>query len=117
MGLDAWQKIRAETSPSGNAGYQQTAAQVASNILSASGRDPGEWEVVVFQGDQVNAFALPGKKIGVYEGMFRVADDPAQLAAVIGHEVAHVEAHHSAERVNTQVATQLGTPLDAAALC
>lgn len=116
MGLEAWQKIKSETPASGNAGYQQTAERVAGRILSASGRDPDEWEVVVFEGEQVNAFALPGRKIGVYEGMFAVADSDAKLAAVLAHEVAHVDAHHSAQRVNTQMATELGTQLISAAL-
>ena len=52
----------------------------------------------------VNAFALPGNRIGVYEGMVRLAADEAPLAAVIGHEIGHVEADHSRERMSAQVA-------------
>jgi len=47
------------------------------------------WEVVVFDSKQVNAFALPGGHIGVYTGLMQVAKTPDQLAAVIGHEVAN----------------------------
>jgi len=116
MGVEAWNAIRQQTPASNNSGYQQTAQRVGNAILRGAGYDPSTWEIVVFQGDEVNAFALPGRKIGVYEGMFGVADTPDQLAAVIGHEVAHVEAHHAAERANTEVGTQLGTQIIGAAL-
>ncbi len=66
------------------------------------------WDVAVFDDDSVNAFALPGGKIGVFTGLLRVAENQHQLAAVIGHEIAHVTARHSAARVSSQMATQLG---------
>jgi predicted Zn-dependent protease len=62
----------------------------------------------VFEDKQVNAFALPGGKIGVYTGLLKVAQTQDQLAAVLGHEVAHVIAGHSAERVSENMAAQLG---------
>ena len=74
----------------------------------------GKWEVTVFAGDQVNAFALPGGKIGVYTGLLKAAQTPAQLAAVIGHEIAHVQAEHANARLSTQFATEAGLALVAA---
>ena len=70
--------------------------------------DEGTWEVQVFESDTVNAFALPGRKIGVYNGMFKVAQNGGQLAAVLGHEVGHVIANHGNERVSAALVTQLG---------
>lgn len=64
------------------------------------------WEVVVFDDEAVNAFALPGGHIGVFTGLLKVAKDQDQLAAVIGHEVAHVTERHSYEQVNRQLTTQ-----------
>jgi predicted Zn-dependent protease len=64
------------------------------------------WEVVVFEVAEPNAFALPGGKIGVHTGMLKVAKDPGQLAAVLGHEVGHVLAHHSNERVSESMALE-----------
>ena len=66
------------------------------------------WEVQTFESKDVNAFALPGGKIGVYTGLLKVASSQDQLAAVIGHEVAHVLAGHSASRVSNGIATQFG---------
>jgi predicted Zn-dependent protease len=66
----------------------------------------GEWEIVVFKSNEVNAFALPGGKIGVYTGLLAVAKTPSQLAAVLGHEVGHVIAKHSNARVSRTIITQ-----------
>jgi predicted Zn-dependent protease len=67
------------------------------------------WEVVVFQEPKtINAFALPGGKVGVYTGIMKVADEPGELAAVIGHEIGHVIAHHGNERVSTALVAQAG---------
>jgi predicted Zn-dependent protease len=71
----------------------------------------GEWDVTVFAGEQVNAFALPGGNIGVYAGLLRAARAPAQLAAVIGHEIAHVQAEHANARLSTQFAADAGLQL------
>lgn len=111
MGAEAWQAIRSETPVSPNEGDQRRAQRVASRLLAADGHNPSEWEVVVFQGAEANAFALPGKKIGVYEGMMRLTTTDDELAAVIGHEIAHVDARHPAERMNSQVATEAGTQI------
>ncbi len=77
----------------------------------------GGWEIVVFDEPKtVNAFALPGGKIGVYTGMLAVAETPSQLAAVIGHEIGHVIAKHGNERVSEAFATQGGLAVISTAL-
>jgi predicted Zn-dependent protease len=59
-----------------------------------------DWEIELFDDEAINAFAMPGGKIGVFTGIFKVAKDQDQLASVIGHEVAHVTEDHSLERAN-----------------
>ena len=58
-----------------------------------------DWEYNVIQTDQINAFCLPGGKIGVMTGPVEIVKNDDQLAAVIAHEVAHALAHHASERV------------------
>ena len=67
-----------------------------------------QWDVVVFDSPQVNAFALPGGHIGVYTGLMKVAASADQLAAVMGHEVGHVLANHSNERLSRNQLTNVG---------
>ncbi|TFL19181.1 M48 family metallopeptidase [Jannaschia formosa] len=104
MGRLAWDDIRARTPASRDATARETVARVASRLLAASGKDPAGWELGVFAGDTVNAFALPGNRIGVYEGMVRLAASEGELAAVIGHEIGHLDADHSRERMSAQKA-------------
>ncbi|MDW7548013.1 M48 family metallopeptidase [Pseudoalteromonas sp. McH1-7] len=75
-----------------------------------------QWEVVVFEDDSANAFALPGGKIGVHTGILNVAENQDQLAAVMGHEVGHVIAEHANERVSQSSILQLGLQAGAAVL-
>lgn len=77
---------------------------------------PADWDVTVFKKDAVNAFALPGGNIGVFTGLLEVAQGPAQLAAVLGHEVSHVLADHANARVSRQLATQTVLQLASAIL-
>ncbi len=75
-----------------------------------------EWEVVVFESEQVNAFALPGGKIGVYTGIMQVAENSHQLAAVIGHEIVHVTAQHGNERMSQAQLANVGMQITNVAL-
>jgi predicted Zn-dependent protease len=105
MGEEAWREMRAKTPLSRNAGFRDALGEVAARLLRAAGHDPGDWEVAVFASPQVNAFALPGNKIGVHEGMMGIFENRDQLAAVVGHEIGHVEAEHSKERISAQIAS------------
>jgi predicted Zn-dependent protease len=64
------------------------------------------WETAVFADSEPNAFALPGGKVGVNSGIFSVAKNQDQLAAVIGHEIGHVIARHHEERITRQMGAQ-----------
>jgi predicted Zn-dependent protease len=70
----------------------------------AADQEPKRWEVQVFADPGVNAFVLPGRKIGVLEGMVRTARGDGELAAVIGHEIGHLQAEHSRERLTAEFA-------------
>ena len=71
---------------------------------------------VALDGEAVNAFALPGGKVGVFSGMLRIMANEAQLATVLGHEVGHVTARHAAQRIVAENAVTLTLRLAASLL-
>lgn len=75
-----------------------------------------EWEVVVFEDEEIQAFAIAGEKIGVHTGLFKVIENQAQLATVLGHEVAHVTQKHTLENARRARTTYGGVLLAGAAL-
>ena len=105
-----FQKIRNTTSATSDARQRSYVTCVANAIvhqLPAPYSDT-DWEIVVFDSDEINAFALPGGHIGVYSGIFKVAENQDELATVIGHEVAHVTQQHALKRYNREATTQIG---------
>jgi len=115
MGVTAYQELKRSTPVTKDSGASQYVSCVANALTRAlpegSAVQPGQWEVTVFADDQINAFALPGGKIGVYQGLLSVAENQDQLATVVAHEIAHVLSRHSNERISTQYATSTGLEL------
>ena len=108
MGAAAFDEIKAET-PAAGAYLNRYVECVADAVVAVLPGDQSQgWEVEVFDNDEPNAFALPGKKIGVYKGLLDMADRQDQLAAVIGHEIGHVLAQHGNERMSSQFVVGTG---------
>jgi metalloendopeptidase OMA1, mitochondrial len=108
MGLDAYQQILSESKISKDPTLNRRVQEVGRRIAAVSPHPEWEWQFTVIENDEPNAFALPGGKVGVNTGLFQVAKNDAQLAAVIGHEVAHAIARHGAERMSQQILLQTG---------
>jgi len=108
MGVQAYQDILRESRISRDAQMNATVARVAQRLARVVDVPGAQWQYTVLEDATSNAFALPGGKIGVNTGMFKVAKTEGQLAAVLGHEIGHVMAHHSAERISREVAVQTG---------
>jgi predicted Zn-dependent protease len=108
LGLETWRQTLEQQRPTPDQALQRSVERQAAGLLQAAGEDPAAWEVVVFASDAVNAFVVPGRKMGIYEGMVATAENPAQLAAVIGHEIGHQQADHAEERLETALVTRTG---------
>jgi predicted Zn-dependent protease len=118
MGVQSFEQIKQQTPLAKDKNVQQYVVCIADKIIPQvkDNPDPKQWEVLVFEDEQANAFALPGNKIGVYTGLLKYARNQDQLAAVIGHEVGHVIAKHGNERVSSQMATEAGLGIATAVL-
>jgi predicted Zn-dependent protease len=106
MASTQFNQLKLETPISRDPIYNAMVRRVGERIAYVAAPDMpnAQWEFVVFDDDdQVNAFAMPGGKVAVYTGIFKVAKTEDDLAVVIGHEVAHVAAGHGNERVTQQL--------------
>lgn len=103
------QQSKLSTDPQYNATVQRVGRRIVEAASGAHSIAKANWEFIVFEDDnQINAFTMPGGKVGVYTGMLRIVDNDDQLAVVIGHEIAHVAARHSNERLSQALLIQTG---------
>jgi len=106
MASTQFEQLKKETPISKNPEYTLMVQRVGERIAKVAAYDlpNASWEFVVFDDDeQINAFAMPGGKVAVYTGLFKVAETEAELAIVMGHELAHVVARHGNERMSQQL--------------
>jgi predicted Zn-dependent protease len=108
LGISEFDKLKQSTPVSHDPAANELVQKVGRRIAAAAEKDlpNAEWEFVVFESKEANAFCLPGGKVGVYTGILPITKDEAGLATVLGHEVAHAAAHHGAERMSDQLAAQ-----------
>lgn len=74
-------------------------SEIGLKLARLSERPELPWEFFVADSEVVNAFALPGGKIFITRGLISKMENDAQLAAVLGHEIAHVTAQHSGQQM------------------
>lgn len=113
MGATAYEELMAEEIPSRDAAAREMVRRVGERIAAVSGRSDYEWEFRLIESEQMNAFALPGGKVAVYEGILPICQNEAGLAVVMSHEIAHALARHGGERMRDTVAVEAaGKALD-----
>jgi predicted Zn-dependent protease len=108
LGAQAFAEVKAKTPQSTNArqtAYVRCVVGALVRELPDPWRSAG-WETAVFASKEPNAFALPGGKVGVNTGIFSVARNQDELAAVIAHEIGHVVSRHHEERLTRQAGAQ-----------
>ncbi len=118
LGAQAFAEVKAQKRQSTDArqtGYVRCVVNAIVHELPAQWQATG-WETAVFIDPEPNAFALPGGKVGVYTGIFTVARNQDQLAAVIAHEIGHVVSRHHEERITRQAGAQSALQLVGALL-
>jgi predicted Zn-dependent protease len=108
LGLTSFEQMKHDTPISYDARMNATLQRVGKRLASIASRDMpnAQWEFVLFQSSEANAFCLPGGKVGVYTGLLPMTKDDAGLATVMGHEIAHAVSRHGVERMSEAKALQ-----------
>ncbi|GAM96997.1 Zn-dependent protease with chaperone function [alpha proteobacterium U9-1i] len=117
LGQEAWRDALQRLPRVDDAAMQRRLSRIGQKIAEVSPTATDhDWEFVVFDAPEINAFVLPGGKVGFFRGLIDEARSDDEIAAVMGHEIGHVEARHAAERMSQQAALELGVSIAAAAL-
>ena len=116
LGLTAFEELKKEQPTSRDSAGTDLVRRVGKRIAAVADLPNAQWEFVLFESQEPNAFCLPGGKVGVYTGILPITKTEGGLAAVIGHEVAHATAHHGAERMSEAMLLQTGGQAVGAAL-
>jgi predicted Zn-dependent protease len=106
LGLASFDQMKKEVAVSHDPAVNALVEKVGRRIAAVAELPNAQWEFVVFESKEANAFCLPGGKVGVYTGILPITSDEAGLATVIGHEVAHAVARHGGERMTEAMALQ-----------
>lgn len=83
--------------------------QLVADLAKYSELDIKDFDLLVIESPQINAFAAPGRVIGVNTGVFLTAESEDQLAAIIAHELAHLSQRHIARQMIAQKNATLPT--------
>ena len=74
--------------------------RVFDRIVPHSGLSEADWDVIVFNTDDHDAYVLPGGKVFISTGMIDFCKSDDELASILAHEIAHTACHHSAEGIS-----------------
>ena len=86
---------------------ERMVAKVVGNLTTVSGDQA--YRITILNSPNVNAFALPGGYLYVTRGLLALANDSAELAAVIAHEMGHVTANHGIARQQMEAEEAVAT--------
>jgi len=82
-------------------------SQIGQFVASKAERKDVKYTFTVLDSEEINAFALPGGYVYITRGLLTLANNEAEIAGVLGHEIGHVNARHTAERAGQQQTTQI----------
>jgi len=90
-----------------NPDIQNYVVEIGERLLPYSERaDELTYTFQVIEDDQVNAFATMGGYVYITTGLMKFADNEAQLASVVGHEIGHIDGKHLLEQIRADAVRQ-----------
>jgi len=110
MAASQFSEMKRQIPVSQNPEYNAMVQRIGNRIARVVGSRMPEasWEFVVFDDEALNAFAMPGGKVGIFTGLIELVDSDDELAAVVGHEIAHVLLEHSNQRMSAEILRGVG---------
>jgi len=109
MGADVSAKIRTRFGVVQDAAVHKYVTLVGTTLTDQSTRAKLPWTFIVLDTDGVNAFAAPGGFVHITRGALALIKSEAELAGVLGHEIAHVAQKHTVNAIRKSNAVQIGT--------
>lgn len=117
IGMDEHPKILARYGGvAANQELERYVRSVGAKLVPHTERKDVNYSFHLLDTPMVNAFAVPGGYLYVTRGLLALADNEAELAGVLAHEIGHITGRHSAERYSQSVLAGLGTMVLAAAV-
>jgi predicted Zn-dependent protease len=101
-------KVREQYGSYDDPALQRYVNDIGQRLAKASHRAGLQYQFLVVDSSQVNAFALPGGYIYITRGILAYLNSEAELAAVLGHEIGHVTARHSVQQLSAATAANVG---------
>jgi predicted Zn-dependent protease len=113
MAATAWTDMKAQTPQTSNSKLKGRVLNIWDRTIQGAVKQGhvspnAQWDVAVFDTDDVNAFVMPGNRVGVYRGITELTENDDQISSVLGHETGHVVGKHAEERYSVGVAAQIG---------
>lgn len=83
--------------------------QLIADIATYSELNDKRFDLIVIENPTINAFAVPGRIIGVHTGIFLATENEGQLASILAHELAHLSQRHYARQLEAQKSASVPT--------
>lgn len=100
LSQDIARQVRLNNDPQINAYVRSMGQRIVAQMPAPFNQLP--WGFHVVDDPAINAFAIPGGHVYVHTGLIANADNAAELAGVMAHEISHVVARHSTEQLSRQ---------------
>ena len=108
LSASAWADLKAQTPVSRDSRLVGPVMETWNQLVSGTPKANEPWDVQVFDSEAVNAFVMPGNRVGIYRGIVDLTENMDQLSSVLGHEVGHAVNQHAAQRAQRAQFAQIG---------
>ena len=115
IGREAAQQVRQQYPVVRDQDLQSFIQQLGRRLTSSPQAGDYPYEFTLLNQKEVNAFALPGGPVFVFSGLFTEADNEAQVAGVLAHEIAHVALRHGTNQASKASLLQIPAAIAGAA--